>query len=118
MKKILLVSVLAALPSFLYAATNSKPELTPDQRATCYRFDKDTVIDTGTCIVSAGTVSGGNYFNLSYRHRNYEFVYAYSDDSVLYTRDGLFRRKHFDDIDENELLYCFKNHPYDICYMY
>lgn len=113
MKKIMLGALFLSLISSLAQA---RPM--PDEVGVCYQFKDDKLIDMGVCIISAGNGAGAMYVNLKFDGKQY--LYERPNDYIRNTfHEKVTNAQDLDYLEkyaEEEMIYCYKDKPYDICH--
>lgn len=107
---------------FLAIISHARPN--PDKIGICYLFQDDTLKDRGVCIISTGSGAGGEYINLDFNKKDYLFEFQTSDleDKLTYLRDSRFYHKITPELmssyeyEDEDILLCYKDKPFDICY--
>lgn len=115
MKKIMLGALFLSLISSLAQA---RPM--PDEVGVCYQFKDDKLIDMGVCVISAGYGAGGTYTHMKFQGKSYTYERSNDKEYDDYVRDVFYGKVTdiaiLDSMEEEEMIYCFKDKPYDICH--
>ena len=112
MKNFIIFALLLSISSIVLARPNA------DELGICYSFDKNTLKNKGVCIISSGNSAGGGYTNIDYQGKTHLYEYEFDDTKNIYYRNSFYNRQKFDEIPDDERIFCYKDHPYDICFLH
>lgn len=108
------------LPLLFLLMTTANARPLPDTVGVCYLFQGDELKDKDVCIISRGTGAGGFYHNFKIGAKRYLFEYSYEEmEDIGYARGLFYERLEPETaelLDDDEIIWCFKDKPYDICY--
>lgn len=92
----------------------------PDKVGVCYLFKGNELKDRDVCVVAEGGGAGGMYTNLYFKGKEYLFEYPYDKvDEITYPRDVFYNflePERMDIFEPDEIIWCYKDKPYDVCY--